>query len=408
MSSREPVTESLVERLLADGALSAEEMQRARSAAAGAGEPLLGALLRAGVLDEDEVVATLTQRLGWVLAPEERLLHASLSPRLRERVPESLARACLALPLALDPQRRRLTVALCDPTDHEVCERLRGAAEVAELRPLVSRRSLLLRAIAACYAPPPAVSARWPNPAGARAASAAAAPPTRPRPAPAPAPAEPEEGGGWSATMAPTHGWAPTRAVEGEGALLEEACAGIGVLVAMLEERVDPQAGRSRELARLTRGVLRARQSAESLIARAALAAHLLGLEITLRQELGVPTLPRASELFATDQADPGGIGPVLRALGRRALADLQPDAEPAFRGAGCDDGGGIIEATLDGVAGFLARTGAGASPVEAIAALRGAGGDPQVIEGLARLAQRAESRPPDGPHPLVPGVDER
>ena len=63
MSSREPVTESLIERLLADGALSAEEMRRARSGAAGAGEPLLGALLRAGVLDEDEVVDTLTQRL---------------------------------------------------------------------------------------------------------------------------------------------------------------------------------------------------------------------------------------------------------------------------------------------------------------------------------------------------------
>ncbi|MBK6849167.1 MAG: hypothetical protein IPG96_17095 [Proteobacteria bacterium] len=177
----------------------------------------------------------------------------------------------------------------------------------------------------------------------------------------------------------------------GEGPLLEEALAAVGVLVAMLEERIDPQRARSRELARLTRAVLLELGGAQPLIARASLAAHLAGLDITLRQELGTAALPTVSEIFAVEpEGGAGGLGPVLRALGRQALA--QPGAEGSGAGAAP-----AMDLAVDAVTSYLVRIGDGAAPARVLAELRAAAADVAVIEGLARVAQRAESRPAGG-----------
>jgi len=384
------LTQTLLELLIAEGRLPLTELASARLRAEEGLEPVICALLSAGAVDEGELVAALTQRLGWPLAAEERLLHASLSPALRERVPQTLARACLALPLALDLQRSTLTVAMGDPTEAGLVERLRRAADVAAVRPLVARASLLQRAVVACYAVAPDAPARPVVSASAR---------WRGGQGPAePAAAGPGGGVGAGARIGSRDAsrdrarGASVAPSWGEGPLLEEALAAVGVLVAMLEERIDPQRARSRELARLTRAVLLELGGAPPLIARASLAAHLAGLDITLRHELGTAALPTVSEIFAVEpEGGAGGLGPVLRALGRQALA--QPAAEEG-PGAGAAP---AMDLAVDAVASYLARIGDGAAPARVLAELRAAAADVAVIEGLARVAQRAESRPAGG-----------
>ncbi|MBK8482272.1 MAG: hypothetical protein IPL40_14075 [Proteobacteria bacterium] len=405
------MTQTLLELLVAEGRITPAALTAARSRAAQAGEPAVVALLSAGVIEEGELISALSQRLGWPRASDERLLHARLAPPLRERIPETLARACLALPLAFDEQRRILTVALGDPTEASVCEQLRRAADAAELRLLVARCSLLQRAVTACYAAEPAPPAR-----------PVVSPATRWRDG---APQTEAEG----AVRAPGVGGAAARAVAASreragqrrpppppdaaaGPLLEDALEAVGVLVAMLEERVDPQRARSRELARLTRALLRELGGEPALVARAGLAAHLFGLDITLRQELGARDLPQVAECFAAEHAGTGGLGPVLRALGRQALA-----REAAL--AGGDRPLPTVEGAIEAVTRFLVLGGEGIPAAQIFAALRVATVDAALIEGLARVTQRAESRsraaatvasdPRDGsPHPKPSGAHER
>ena len=112
--------------------------------------------------------------------------------------------------------------------------------------------------------------------------------------------------------------------------MLGELLASVGVLVSMLEERIDPGSAASRELARLTRQVSRELGLDELTIGRFAVAAHLCGLDLALRREVGGPDVRcDAGGAFAAQADAPGGINPTLRMLGARALGLADEAGQP-------------------------------------------------------------------------------
>ncbi len=103
-------------------------------------------------------------------------------------------------------------------------------------------------------------------------------------------------------------------------ALLRELLSSVGVLVSMLEERIDPSGGVCREYGQLARMVAREAGMDELTISRVALAAYLYALDLTLRNEVGEQGPGDAKAAFNMTSGSPGGLGPSLRTLGARAL----------------------------------------------------------------------------------------
>ena len=103
-------------------------------------------------------------------------------------------------------------------------------------------------------------------------------------------------------------------------ALLRELLSSVGVLVSMLEERIDSSGGVCREYGQLARLVAREAGMDELTVSRVALAAYLYALDITLRNEVGEPGPGDVGAAFSMDSGSPGGLGPSLRMLGARAL----------------------------------------------------------------------------------------
>lgn len=171
--------------------------------------------------------------------------------------------------------------------------------------------------------------------------------------------------------------------------LLRELLASVGVLVSMLEERIDPSGGGFKEYGRLSRLVARELGLGELAVSRVALAAHLYGLDLALKREVGTFGSVDVAEVFGEPAGVPGGLGPSLRGLGARAL--------------GLPEGGELTEHEPLGVrlirlvADFLelrAESGEGSSDMDTVVQLlRTGGGEPRLVDALARAV--SEDQPP-------------
>lgn len=119
--------------------------------------------------------------------------------------------------------------------------------------------------------------------------------------------------------LAPTTAATATGQVE-QLELLRELLASVGVLVSMLEERIDPSDTTYKEYGRLSRLAARELGLDELTVSRVSLAAHLYGLDMALKREVGTFSPMSVAEVFGEDVGVPGGLGPSLRDLGARAL----------------------------------------------------------------------------------------
>jgi hypothetical protein len=163
---------------------------------------------------------------------------------------------------------------------------------------------------------------------------------------------------------------------------LKELLSSVGVLVSMLEERIDPSGGIQQEYGRVSRLVARQTGLEELEVARISLAAHLFGLDIALRRELGITGRLDVVAAFAATPGAPGGLGPSLRMLGAKALGLREPDAaEP--RGV----------ALIRLVADYLDLR-AESEDLDTVAQLlRAGGGDPVIIEALVRAVEASDTK---------------
>jgi hypothetical protein len=171
-------------------------------------------------------------------------------------------------------------------------------------------------------------------------------------------------------------------------ALLRELLPSVGVLVSMLEERIDPAGGSYREYGRLSRLVARELGLDELAVSRVALAAHLFSLDLALRREVGTDELWDVEVVFSGRPPAPGGLGPSLRSLGAKALAlEEDQDEEPVEVR--------LIRLVVDYLE-LRAESGhQGASDLETLAQLlRTGGADPVLVDALVRAMEATETPP--------------
>jgi len=130
--------------LLSDhGSVSASDMELIVRTHREEGGNLAALLLREGILDEDQLYHLLHSRLKLPAIAEGRLRRLKLPPAATRRLPRPLAREVKAVPVAYEPPKGLLTVAMLDPTDTASVERIRQGAQVAAVKPLLARCSPL-------------------------------------------------------------------------------------------------------------------------------------------------------------------------------------------------------------------------------------------------------------------------
>ena len=137
LSQQAQVSASVLERLV--------RLQRERGGA------LAELVVKEGVQGQDELFELMFGRVGHEVVADEHLRNPSLSMDIRVRVPREEALALLALPLQFEQPDKRLTVALFDPTDSFVLDRLRTLTGATELRIYLARRQDILRAVRIGY-----------------------------------------------------------------------------------------------------------------------------------------------------------------------------------------------------------------------------------------------------------------
>ncbi len=137
--------------LTTHGSVSASDLERVISLMRGQGGCLANLLLREGILDEEQLFFLLRRRLELPIIADSRLRRLKLPPEAARRLPRALAREVQALPVAYEPGKGLLTVAMLDPTDAEAVARIRQSANVPSVKPLLARRSPLAAMINQLY-----------------------------------------------------------------------------------------------------------------------------------------------------------------------------------------------------------------------------------------------------------------
>jgi hypothetical protein len=512
--------EQLLEIVSEYEAASPGDLQRVIHLHEEQGGSLAELLLQESLVDEEDLFFLMSRRLAVPAIPAERLRYLALSPEIRRRVPRSLARECVLVPLDLDVIHGRLSVAMFDPTDQSSLDKLRRVSRVAEIRAYLARRSAILAAVEAAYSDEDdalAEEAREDLPLLGRSTSQVEAnaptqvdqengleskveidpsmemeiqafeggyaqveplPPIEhsdhlaleeegsedyaqvelhlrevrgrsllhedPTPADAGLPPEEEEDltqpfmvlpEAEDETGPPTDeemALGPELEMEAEerleheitqvrlrrglvaedtrtrdpmdatpveivgdvppfpkvarpdevDPLMGELLSSVGILVSMLEERIDPSAGTYKEFGRLCRIVAREAGLDELAVTRISLAAHLYGLDTALKREVGTYTPVDPGMVFGNQPAVPGGLGPSLRSLGARALglADEGTEVEPI--------GVRVIRLVAD----FLELRAEEEADLDTVVQLLRTRGDGRLVDALARALATAET----------------
>jgi hypothetical protein len=124
----------------------------------------------------------------------------------------------------------------------------------------------------------------------------------------------------------------------------------------------------------------------ELSIERIALAAHLYGLDLALRRELGTSAGLDVTTVFGSTPTAPGGLGPSLRTLGARAMGLVDGVAEEP-----------VALRLIRLVAEYLElreESGLGPSDPETVAQLlRTSGQDSLLVDALLRATEAADTR---------------
>ena len=112
--------EDYTDRLIRDGAISAEQLTDAQAVAQREGETLVETLIQLGYASGDDVMRAMAEQhdLEYI-----HLEDTVISPAIVELVPESVARENIVLPYK--EESGTLTVIVCDPFDLETIDKLR-------------------------------------------------------------------------------------------------------------------------------------------------------------------------------------------------------------------------------------------------------------------------------------------
>jgi Type II secretion system (T2SS), protein E, N-terminal domain len=128
--------QNLGDMLLAANLIDEVQMQIALAEQRQTGKRFGSTLVELKFIDENVLAAFLSKQID---IPCISLLHIEIPKKLIRKMNRALAHECKAVPVRID-ERNRLEVAMADPTDAEVIERLEEAVGM-EIAPLIAPES---------------------------------------------------------------------------------------------------------------------------------------------------------------------------------------------------------------------------------------------------------------------------
>ena len=142
--------QNLGDMLVAANLIDYVQMQIALSEQKRTGKRFGSTLVELKFIDENVLAAFLSKQID---VPCISLLHIDIPKKVLRRLPRATAVECRAVPVRMDGER--LEVAMVDPTDLEVLDKIEKAAGVT-VTPLIAPESSIETMIERCY--PPEVS----------------------------------------------------------------------------------------------------------------------------------------------------------------------------------------------------------------------------------------------------------
>src|SRR5688500_11031954 len=137
--------QNLGEMLIAANLIDEVQMQIALSEQRRTGKRFGSTLVELKFIDENVLAAFLSKQID---VPCISLLHVDIPKKVLRKLPRAVAIECKAVPVRVDGER--LEVAMTDPTDIEVLDRLEKASGMT-VSPLIAPESSIATMIERCY-----------------------------------------------------------------------------------------------------------------------------------------------------------------------------------------------------------------------------------------------------------------
>lgn len=146
-----PGNTRLLERLLADGQITAEAQEAALNLVARSGERVEEALLELKAIDEAALLKYLAALHKTRFVSTEKLAKADIDRITLDKVPKKLAERDTVFPVLYDPQTATLSVVTPDPDNAPALHDVQLASGVKEVRAFVGRPRAVKAAISKAY-----------------------------------------------------------------------------------------------------------------------------------------------------------------------------------------------------------------------------------------------------------------
>ncbi|HYH06266.1 MAG TPA: hypothetical protein VEK11_04310 [Thermoanaerobaculia bacterium] len=137
--------QNLGEMLIAANLIDEVQMQIALAEQAQSGKRFGSTLVDLKFIDENVLAAFLSKQID---VPCISLLHIDIPRKVLRKLPRAVAVECKAVPVRIEEDR--LEVAMVDPTDLEVLDRLEKAAGMT-VTPLIAPESSIATMVVRCY-----------------------------------------------------------------------------------------------------------------------------------------------------------------------------------------------------------------------------------------------------------------
>lgn len=141
----------LGERLIEAGLLGAGSVEQALAHQKIVGHRLGDCLVELGLLPEATVLRVLAVELGTKFVTAEKLAKAKIAPEVLDRVPVRLAESQLVIPVALDFERKVVSVVMAEPQNQTLLKELKAITEQNEVFAFIGSRQAISAAIRRNY-----------------------------------------------------------------------------------------------------------------------------------------------------------------------------------------------------------------------------------------------------------------
>lgn len=145
------MAKKLGERLVEAGLVTADSVDKALKHQRITGHRLGDCLVETGLLDESALLRFLATEFNTRYVSSEKLSKAKVPTEVLDKVPVRMAEEQIVLPLAMDSERKILSVVMAEPQNETLVKEIALVAEMAEVYPYVGLRSVILAGIKRFY-----------------------------------------------------------------------------------------------------------------------------------------------------------------------------------------------------------------------------------------------------------------